>query len=163
MPRVYDVDKQVEDDAGYVKLRRVHYRIRQYTVAERVTHQERLMEWQQRIEQEMAERLGQPETAETQAMRDSAFEQLREISCETVNILLEGVPAEVSESVTEQEFQMLVAAGKAERDRMMSPKMTAEQREILDLDEVIDEVSLDDEGPEGNVSREVPLESTLES
>lgn len=160
MSRVYDIDQHVKKNAGYVKIRGAQYRIRQYTVADRIALQEQLLQWQQEMEQKLLERVG-IEFEDSEAQKDEVFKRLRKINVDTLDMLLEDLPTTISETVTEQEFQLIVASAKAERDRIMSSKMTAEDQEILATDEEVEavvEVEEEVEGLEGNVSREGPLE-----
>jgi len=108
--KIYSVDAAIRDKLPLVELRGRLYRLRDFTIAERL---ERALAFKE--EQEAAEK------AAEEAGEVFDFEKLRDIAARVIQEAVVGVPDDVAKTVTELEFEIFKQAVVEARSDVLGP------------------------------------------
>lgn len=126
MPKVYDVDEALEEARPQIMLRGVLYAIRDYTVADRIEHQQALYREQVALE------------AKIESDEDESDEEelahLKSVLAHAIQLALDGISDEVARTITEREFKAVQKAVLHSRTEEVEPlirDLGVEEREEI--------------------------------
>lgn len=125
--RVYSIDRALEQEKPKIELRGELYEVADYTLDERLRITHELFKKQQKAE-EQAEKA--EEDFEEGKEISTHFEAVQDVVAASVKLLLQDVPDEVAENITEREYKLLQATVSKIREEPTDPNLQDMAKEI---------------------------------